>query len=327
MADWESTYLRTAGFPDTPANRRLLSTWQRYEGGHTKNNARFNYLNTTQNMSGARSINSVGVKAYRTLQQGALAWAKTLKNGRYSDLYQGFKTGDPYKTNVVRGLSTWLSGSPDSAHGHEYASRVLGEPGGAAMPPDSSPGGSVPAPVSLDIPRLGRQSLMRIARGEKPTESFARLSQVLARQRQNIGLPGDPQTPTGAPLTPSGVEGKVILLRGADRAGARTQQDILNFAAQVAGVYGRPLKVGTGTNHSQMTVNGNQSQHWTGEAVDIPASGVALLRMGRAALIAAGMPRAQAMKQKGGLYNVGGHQIIFRTTEGGNHWNHLHLGF
>jgi hypothetical protein len=36
------------------------------------------------------------------------------------------------------------------------------------------------------------------------------------------------------------------------------------------------------------------------------------------------------MKQSGGLFNLHwrGHriQVIFNTTEGGNHWNHLHVG-
>jgi hypothetical protein len=48
--------------------------------------------------------------------------------------------------------------------------------------------------------------------------------------------------------------------------------------------------------------------------------------MGHAALIAAGMPAAQARRIKGGLFNVGGYQVIFNTTEGGNHYNHLHVG-
>ena len=52
-----------------------------------------------------------------------------------------------------------------------------------------------------------------------------------------------------------------------------------------------------------------------------------LVRLGRKALIAAGMPKAQARKQTGGLYNVNGFQIIFATNEGGNHYDHLHVGY
>jgi hypothetical protein len=119
--------------------------------------------------------------------------------------------------------------------------------------------------------------------------------------------------------------GEIAFDSGADRAGVHTRQPVLNFARRIAGLSGQTIHIGTGTNHSQMTVNGNVSDHWHGNAVDIPASGTALIRLGRNALIAAGMPRAQAMKQKGGLYNVNGHQIIFNTHQGGNHTNHLHV--
>lgn len=122
-----------------------------------------------------------------------------------------------------------------------------------------------------------------------------------------------------------GRRGKVTIAPGADRAGASTNRGVIRFARRVAGIYGRPLKIGTGTNHSRLTVNGNVSDHWSGNAVDIPLTGKALLRAGRAALIAAGMPRRQALRQTGGLYNVNGHQVIFLTNEGGNHFNHLHI--
>jgi hypothetical protein len=105
----------------------------------------------------------------------------------------------------------------------------------------------------------------------------------------------------------------------------RLKPQLVSFAKQVAAVYGKPLTGSDGTGHSRLTVNGNVSQHSTGNATDIPASGQELIRMGRAALIAAGMPRKQAMKQTGGLFNVGSHQIIFATNQGGNHFNHLHI--
>lgn len=124
--DWESSYLRALGAPNTPANRRFLASWQRWEGGHTNNDARFNYLNTTQRMRGSSAINSVGVQRYANLGQGAQAFARTLRNGKYHDVLSALRAGDPYKANVTAGLSTWLSGSPDSPHGHEYAAKVLG---------------------------------------------------------------------------------------------------------------------------------------------------------------------------------------------------------
>lgn len=119
--------------------------------------------------------------------------------------------------------------------------------------------------------------------------------------------------------------GKVLFSPTADRAGVATSGAVRQFVARLAGIAGHPIHVGTGTNHSRTTVNGNVSDHWSGHAADIPASGAALVKLGRQALIAAGMPRAKALKQNGGLYNVNGHQIIFNTHEGGDHTNHLHV--
>ena len=127
MADWMASYLKAGGYPDTPQNRAFLSSWQRWEGGATNNNARFNYLNTTWNAPGATSINSVGVKAYNSLAQGASAWAATLRhNSNYAGLDAGLRAGNPYTKASIPGLSTWLSGSPNSPSGAAYATRVLG---------------------------------------------------------------------------------------------------------------------------------------------------------------------------------------------------------
>jgi hypothetical protein len=46
----------------------------------------------------------------------------------------------------------------------------------------------------------------------------------------------------------------------------------------------------------------------------------------RSALITVGMPAAKARRVDGGLFNIGGYQIIFNSMIGGNHFNHLHVG-
>lgn len=111
----------------------------------------------------------------------------------------------------------------------------------------------------------------------------------------------------------------------------RIQSYVSNFMGRVADVFGHPITGSDGTGHSKYTVNGNVSEHFTGSAVDNPAKGATLTRMGQAALIAAGMDPSKARQQKGGLYNIYGkdgtrYQIIFNTMEGGNHWDHLHVG-
>lgn len=124
MTDWRKALLKSMGFPVTPQNLRFLTTWQRWEGGHTNNSARFNWLNTTHGPGPA--INSVGVRAFPSFQAGIQNTAETLMNGRYGDILQGLKKGDPYSFDVSAGLQTWVSGRPDGNPG--YAAKVLGQP-------------------------------------------------------------------------------------------------------------------------------------------------------------------------------------------------------
>jgi hypothetical protein len=114
----------------------------------------------------------------------------------------------------------------------------------------------------------------------------------------------------------------------------RLKPGLTSFAEQVAAVYGGSLTGLDGSTHPKFTVNGNVSEHWSGNATDIfridgkPAVGERLIRAGQAALIAAGANRKWALKQRGGLYNIGNHQIIFNTSgvqNGGDHTDHLHI--
>jgi hypothetical protein len=108
-------------------NIRFLNTWQRWEGGHTHNTARYNYLNTKLALPGSWDAIGNGVRGYRSLQQGAAAFATTLeKNRGYAGLVQGLRTGDPYKlgSRVATGLQVWVSGQPNGNPG--YAHKVLG---------------------------------------------------------------------------------------------------------------------------------------------------------------------------------------------------------
>lgn len=119
--------------------------------------------------------------------------------------------------------------------------------------------------------------------------------------------------------------GHIVTAAGANLPGRPMQSATRKFVRKVSGIAGETLTIGTGTNHKLMTVNGNPSDHPGGMAADIPAKGERLIRLGQAALIAAGMNPKKARKQRGGLYNINGHQIIFNTHEGGDHTDHLHV--
>jgi hypothetical protein len=203
---------------------------------------------------------------------------------------------------------------------------------------------SLPGPSSTDV-RLGTKTI--------PGQSFAgdrkqaaeqlllggnfSLSNLLNYKRTLNSLQDVPAQTVPGDITVHQHQGQdVTVPLGGGQAGSgvfhiagadpqRLKPELVSFAKKVARVFGRPLTGDSGATHSKYTVNGNVSEHSTGNATDIPATGQQLIRMGRAALIAAGMPRAQALKQTGGLFNVGSHQIIFNTHEGGDHTNHLHI--
>jgi hypothetical protein len=104
---------------------------------------------------------------------------------------------------------------------------------------------------------------------------------------------------------------------------------VIEFVRRVSGIFGAPLTIWDNSTHNQFVAGTNnkvQSQHWTGDAADIPMSGAALTRLGQAALIAAGASPSVAYKQTGGAYNVNGVNILFNTKIGGNHFDHLHVG-
>jgi hypothetical protein len=137
----------------------------------------------------------------------------------------------------------------------------------------------------------------------------------------------------------TGVAGKVEIAPGANLPGRPITPETLAFLATVAGIYGKPLIVTTGTNHSRYTVDGNVSDHFDGHAADIGmvANGGADDSpigdaIATACLIAAGDQPAVAAREarEGGLWTRDHNglriQCIWRTDVGGNHHTHVHMG-
>lgn len=170
------------------------------------------------------------------------------------------------------------------------------------------------------------QNLLNVAENGGYADPFSMLSGIvggLAKDR-SAAVPTTRSSPSVVPLAG---HGRVTIRPGADRPGFGLSPRVVDFAKQISALAGHPIEIGTGTNHNQFVVGTRrQSKHWTGDAADIPAVGASLTRLGQAALVAAGMSPSQAARLTGGLYNVGGYQIIFNSDVGGNHWNHLHVG-
>ncbi len=136
MAEWRKALLKRLGAPITHQNLSFLSGWQRWEGGHTNNNARYNWLNTTHGPG--TSINKVGVKSFDSFDTGIKSMAETLHNGYYGDILDALASGDPYSARPERGLQTWVAGPKGSNPG--YVRKVLGSYSGGAAPKRPVPG-------------------------------------------------------------------------------------------------------------------------------------------------------------------------------------------
>ncbi|HEY9715608.1 MAG TPA: hypothetical protein V6C72_19195, partial [Chroococcales cyanobacterium] len=89
--------LEMLGLPVTPENLKFMEAWQKAEGGGVgahDGDAAFNPFNTTEDWNGATSINSVGVKSYKSLQDGLNATAKVMTNGYYGPILAALKKGN-----------------------------------------------------------------------------------------------------------------------------------------------------------------------------------------------------------------------------------------
>lgn len=115
----------------------FMNAWQPWEGGHTNNTATHNYLNTTLDMGGNPAINDVGVRAYRSEDEGVNATAATLLNGLYPNLLKAFRSGDYGDVSALGGdVRTWTTGSRtgDSNYANQLGGGATANGGGEAAP-------------------------------------------------------------------------------------------------------------------------------------------------------------------------------------------------
>lgn len=280
-----------------------------------------------------------------------------------TDPYQNIEGAARYLSTQYKDFGSWRlalaaynagPGAVREAHGvphftetENYVREILSRAGSTDIPQgvtptsmtdvskttggSSSSGGVQPAGGAPDLALATSQGLGHLIAGDyDPTKALGELMATPAASQPaaDIPQPQDPQPVPGAPVASGDWAKWVKLSKTADRQGVPTSDAVLQFVGALGQTYGEPLTIGTGSNHNEKTVNGNVSAHWTGHAGDIPATGSKLRQLGYLALLQAGMPQreAKAAARKGGLYNVGGYQIIFLTNEGGNHYNHLHVG-
>lgn len=127
-----------------PVNQHTLGAmigWFNAEGGNWNNSARYNPLNTTLNMPGAGSINSVGVKSYSSWGQGIQATVQTLKQGNMSGIVQAFKNSDP------QGVIHAIAGSPWGTSG-QLVAQTIGQATNQRYSVNANIGRSMSAPTN-----------------------------------------------------------------------------------------------------------------------------------------------------------------------------------
>jgi len=81
--EFAQAFLKELNVPVTKNTMRVLLAWQQAEGDA----GRFNPLNTTEDWPGATIFNGVGVKNYRSFDDGVKATVRTLNYGADRNLY------------------------------------------------------------------------------------------------------------------------------------------------------------------------------------------------------------------------------------------------
>lgn len=133
--DWATAFLDALGCSSIGNNEEAVIAWEAQEGGHWKNNAHYNPLNTTYNYPPCTSINSVGVKAYTTWEQGIEANIFTIRLPFYANVV------DCLKGNVNPDLTLHaISASPWGTHFNAPASAYQSYAGtGSRSTPQKQP--------------------------------------------------------------------------------------------------------------------------------------------------------------------------------------------
>ena len=167
--EWASSLLSALGAPASDSNVSALLTWSRFEGGHWKNSAAYNPLNTTLNRPGSSSMNSVGVKRYTSWEQGIDATVSTLLGNRSKE--RGYAAiVDALRSDA--GASAVLSAVNQSAwvHGEGKASnykfpRGAGNPGyGATFTTENMGAGTRNVYINVKYDKADQAAALKLAR-------------------------------------------------------------------------------------------------------------------------------------------------------------------
>lgn len=176
---WATEFLTKLGKPLTDSNINAVTTWMAWEGGHWKNSAHYNPLNTTLGTKNATgSMNSVGVKRYNSWGAGLDATIQTISTGKYgydAILNALSKGNDAQAVISAINSSKWGTNIPTNSGG---GSSGFGGSGLSGLAPGGG-GGDRVVNITLNINKASDDEAMRFARKIKSyLESDIELSRM-----------------------------------------------------------------------------------------------------------------------------------------------------
>lgn len=327
--------ISSLGGRPTPAAQKLFSAWQRWEGGHTANTATWNPLNLTAPGSGLPRINSVGVVAMPTYQEGVRRTAQLITSG-YPAIARALATGQVnFRDPALQGdLNRWLSGKRTPGM-TPYVSKIAGAFGqplpatmSAVTPGTQSPQTAPPGSPQFDPLKYSRAVRDQFIQGGGRIDLMG-LNRLLKSSYTQPQQQAD-LTPDQADAIPTtGVSTAAPFQGGGDWGGSK------NIAHQLAQLgLGSGLSVMSEKRDRQSTASGGVSDHWTGSknsyAYDLSNGSSPTKEMDAAA--------RKILQRLGVNWDgksaivvskvIGNHrvQVLYRTNVGGNHFNHVHVG-
>ena len=179
--EWATGLLQKMGAPVNDASINALTTWMRHEGGHWKNSANYNPLNTTLDMSNNESMNSVGVKRYKSWEEGYAATIGTLtgKNAGdrgYTAIVDALKSGASTDTILAAvNNSAWMTGKTGK---NPYKFQGGGSPSVATLSPSSGVNISPSITINVSVQQASHaeaMNLVEIVKTQLEKENLIRL--------------------------------------------------------------------------------------------------------------------------------------------------------
>jgi hypothetical protein len=182
--DFAAKLISRLGGNVTPEAIAAITTWMAHEGGHWKNSANYNPLNTTLDMSNNESMNSVGVKRYKSWEEGLSATVNTLTGKSadargYSAIVNALRSGGS-TADILAAISNsaWVTGKTGQ---NSYKGFSGGGTVGVATP-SMGGGATVIAPqisINVTVARASEaeaMNLVTIVKRELEKDSMYRIT-------------------------------------------------------------------------------------------------------------------------------------------------------